>query len=329
MWVWHVPALYDAAAEHTGVHVLEHLTFTLAGFLYWWHLLSPVSTRLRREGTTPIVYMVSTKATVGFLGILLTFAPNAIFSYYANQPQYWGLDPDADQALAGVIMALEQSIVMGIALVVLFTRMLAQSEREEQRARALRARPEAASRAACAADRTIPRWPAIAPIRIASGATSVPGRTTESFSAAPSPITAPSPIASGPCRRTPAPILHVAPDPHRRLDQRRVGQLGALADAHALGDLLAAQLDAQLAAHRVERARLQLVQRADVVPVLADLVDVERHVVREQRREDVVRPVDERLVSGSSRRSPARTGTCRSCRGRTAPRPGPASPGSR
>jgi len=133
MWVWHVPALYDAAAEHSGIHVLEHLTFTLAGFLYWWHLLSPVSTRLRREGTTPIVYMVSTKATVGFLGILLTFAPNALFTYYTGQPHWWGLDPDADQALAGVIMALEQSIVMGIALVVLFTRMLAQSEREEQR----------------------------------------------------------------------------------------------------------------------------------------------------------------------------------------------------
>jgi putative membrane protein len=133
MWVWHVPALYDAAAEHSVVHVLEHLSFTGAGFLYWWHLLSPVSTRLRREGTTPIVYMVSTKVTVGFLGILLTFAPNAVFSYYENQPEYWGLNADADQALAGVIMAIEQSIVMGIALVVLFTRMLAQSEREEQR----------------------------------------------------------------------------------------------------------------------------------------------------------------------------------------------------
>jgi putative membrane protein len=133
MWVWHIPALYDAAARYSGVHVLEHLTFMTAGLLYWWHLLSPVSTRLRREGTTPIVYMVSTKVTVGFLGILLTFAPNAVFSYYENQPHYWGLDPDSDQALAGVIMAIEQSIVMGIALVVLFTRMLAQSEREEQR----------------------------------------------------------------------------------------------------------------------------------------------------------------------------------------------------
>ena len=94
MWVWHVPALYDAAAEHSGVHVLEHLSFTIAGFLYWWHLLSPVRTRLRRDGMTPIVYMLSTKVTVGFLGILLTFAPEAIFAYYENQPQYWGLTPD-------------------------------------------------------------------------------------------------------------------------------------------------------------------------------------------------------------------------------------------
>lgn len=134
MWVWHIPALYDAAAEHTAVHVLEHLSFTLAGFLYWWHLLSPVSTRLPREGMTPLVYMLSTKVTVGFLGILLTFAPNAIFSYYENQPRYWGLDADSDQALAGAIMALEQAIVMGIALVVLFTRMLSESEKRERRA---------------------------------------------------------------------------------------------------------------------------------------------------------------------------------------------------
>ena len=73
----------------------------------------------------------------------MTFAPNAIFSYYTNQPHYWGLDPDADQALAGVIMALEQSIVMGIALVVLFTRMLAQSEREDQRQERFESAPEA------------------------------------------------------------------------------------------------------------------------------------------------------------------------------------------
>ena len=45
----------------------------------------------------------------------------------------WGISAGNDQAIAGLIMALEQSIVMGIALVVLFVRALAESERNEQR----------------------------------------------------------------------------------------------------------------------------------------------------------------------------------------------------
>ena len=36
--------------------------------------------------------------------------------------------------MAGLVMALEQSIVMGIALVVLFVQMLNESERRAQRA---------------------------------------------------------------------------------------------------------------------------------------------------------------------------------------------------
>jgi hypothetical protein len=36
--------------------------------------------------------------------------------------------------MAGLVMALEQSIVMGIALVYLFVRMLSESEREAERA---------------------------------------------------------------------------------------------------------------------------------------------------------------------------------------------------
>ncbi len=42
MWLWHIPALYDAALNHAGVHVLEHLTFAASGGLYWWHLISPI-----------------------------------------------------------------------------------------------------------------------------------------------------------------------------------------------------------------------------------------------------------------------------------------------
>lgn len=134
MWVWHVPGLYDAALEHPTVHVLEHVCFVSAGALYWWHLLSPLRSRVQQGVMAPVLYMLSTKLAVGLLGIGLTFAPTSIYAFYEHRTPIWGLSVDDDQALAGAIMALEQSIIMGIALVWLFVRALERSEREEQRA---------------------------------------------------------------------------------------------------------------------------------------------------------------------------------------------------
>jgi cytochrome c oxidase assembly factor CtaG len=134
MVVWHIPAMYDAALRNVNVHALEHLCFAAAGGLYWWHLLSPIRGRMRLGGMGPIAYMVATKLLVGILGIGLAFAPTAIYPFYAHHPHYWNLSPREDQNLAGLLMALEQSVVMGIALVYLFVRMLGESEREAQRA---------------------------------------------------------------------------------------------------------------------------------------------------------------------------------------------------
>jgi cytochrome c oxidase assembly factor CtaG len=132
MWLWHVPAMYDAALRNGYVHVLEHLSFGAAGLLYWWHLLSPIRSRMRLGGLGPIMYMASTKLLVGFLGILLAFSPALLYTYDWPGTRL-GLDPLTDQHVAGLIMALEQSIVMGVALAYLFFRMLAESEAADRR----------------------------------------------------------------------------------------------------------------------------------------------------------------------------------------------------
>jgi putative membrane protein len=134
MWLWHVPALYDAALEHEAVHVLEHVSFAAAGGLYWWHLISPIRSRFRLAGMGPILYMASTKLAVGFLGVLLAFSPDLLYDGYGTTGERWGLSPLDDLHVAGLVMGLEQSIVMGIGLAYLFVRMLNESEREEERA---------------------------------------------------------------------------------------------------------------------------------------------------------------------------------------------------
>ncbi len=133
IYAWHIPAAYDLAVTHPLVHVLEHTTFVLAGGLYWWHLLSPIRPRIHLDGLAPVVYMASTKLFVGALGMGLAFAPHALYPYYAHRARVWGISAIDDQGIAGLIMAIEQSLVMGIALVVLFIRALTESERAQQR----------------------------------------------------------------------------------------------------------------------------------------------------------------------------------------------------
>ncbi len=133
IWAWHIPAAYDLAVRTPVVHIFEHVSFVLVGSLYWWHLLSPIRARLRLDGMGPVIYMASTKLFVGALGMGIAFAPAALYPYYVHLARVWGISAIDDQAIAGLIMAVEQSIVMGIALVVLFMRALSESEREEQR----------------------------------------------------------------------------------------------------------------------------------------------------------------------------------------------------
>jgi putative membrane protein len=133
IWAWHIPSAYDFAVSHPLVHIGEHLTFVLAGSLYWWHLISPIRARLRLDGMGPIVYMLSTKLFVGALGMGLAFAPSALYPYYVHHARVWGISAQDDQSIAGLIMAVEQSLVMGVALVILFIRALAESERSQER----------------------------------------------------------------------------------------------------------------------------------------------------------------------------------------------------
>ena len=142
MWAWHVPVAYDAALENVTVHVLEHVCFLSVGFLYWWQLLSPIRSRFRSGAMGPLLYMVSTKIGVGLLGILLTFAPNSLYSYYEVREGIFGLSAGVDQQIGGELMALEQTIVMGVALAYLLFRAIEQSEREQERREALEDRAD-------------------------------------------------------------------------------------------------------------------------------------------------------------------------------------------
>ena len=134
MYLWHVPALYDAATQSPLLHVLEHACFFAAGLALWWPLIQPVPMRRRLTGMQPLAYIASAKASLAALGLYLAWSTSVFYPYYETTPRIWGLSPVEDQNVGGVIMMVEQSMTLVLVMVVLFVRMLTRSE-EEQRSR--------------------------------------------------------------------------------------------------------------------------------------------------------------------------------------------------
>jgi cytochrome c oxidase assembly factor CtaG len=147
MYLWHIPALYDAATEHPALHLLEHLSFFAAGVALWWPLIQPVPMRRRLTGLQPLGYIGAAKAGLAALGIYLAWSASAIYPYYEQTPRIWNLSPVEDQNVGGVIMMVEQSLTLVIVMVALFIAALARSEEEQRRRERLEDAQAASARA--------------------------------------------------------------------------------------------------------------------------------------------------------------------------------------
>ena len=133
MYLWHIPALYDAALENPGLHLLEHVSFFAAGIAIWWPLIQPVPMRRRMTGLQPVAYIGAAKFGLAALGLYLTWSTAVHYDFYETVPRIWGLSAQEDQNIGGAIMMVEQSLTFVLVLAAVFMRMLSQSEIEEQR----------------------------------------------------------------------------------------------------------------------------------------------------------------------------------------------------
>lgn len=133
VYLWHVPALYDAALRNPVLHGLEHLCFMAAGVAVWWPLIQPVPMRRRLTGLWTFAYIAAAKAGLAALGLYLVWSTAVAYPYYEAVPRIWGLSAIEDQNAGGAIMMVEQSIVLVLVFFALFARMLRQSEEDELR----------------------------------------------------------------------------------------------------------------------------------------------------------------------------------------------------
>ncbi|NZA25780.1 cytochrome c oxidase assembly protein [Luteimonas sp. SJ-92] len=103
MLAWHLPAATAAALANDAVHWLMHGSFLAAGLWFWAALWR----RIRMPDTgagAGVVALVAVMMGMGLLGALLTFSARPLYPVYVQRAPLLGLDPLADQQLAGIVM---------------------------------------------------------------------------------------------------------------------------------------------------------------------------------------------------------------------------------
>jgi cytochrome c oxidase assembly factor CtaG len=116
LWGWHVPALFDAAVRHPGVHTLQHSSFLASALLYWWTVLRA---QTRGAQGVAVASLFATMLHSGALGALLALSPQAWYGAYAGGTATLGLTLLEDQQLGGLLMWVPAGLIYlaaGLAL---------------------------------------------------------------------------------------------------------------------------------------------------------------------------------------------------------------------
>jgi putative membrane protein len=130
LWLWHAPALFNAALLNRGIHDIQHLSFLISALVFWAALFEQ---RARDQQGAAILYLFVTTVHSSVLGALITFAARPWYSAYLQTPYHWTLSALEDQQLGGLIMWVPGSMVYVGAALALLARWIMASESRQPR----------------------------------------------------------------------------------------------------------------------------------------------------------------------------------------------------
>jgi putative membrane protein len=102
--VWHVPAAFELALRSEAVHVVEHASFLIAGFLFWWPVIEPWPSAVPWPRWSLVFYLFLATLPCDVLSGFLVFSERLVYPSYLTAARPWGISAVADQQFAGALM---------------------------------------------------------------------------------------------------------------------------------------------------------------------------------------------------------------------------------
>jgi putative membrane protein len=131
LYVWHLPALYQAALRHAGVHAIEHAMFLGFGINMWMCLFGPLPNPAWFGNLGKLVYIVAVRLAGTVLGNVFLWSGTVFYPFYIHGDAHFHISPLADQNIAGAIMMVEESILTICLFCWLFLRTAREGEERQ------------------------------------------------------------------------------------------------------------------------------------------------------------------------------------------------------
>jgi cytochrome c oxidase assembly factor CtaG len=131
MYVWHLPALYQAALRHSAIHALQHAMFLALGVNMWMCLFGPLPMPRWFGSLGKLIYIVSVRLAGTVLGNIFLWSGTVFYPFYLHGDASFHISPLADQNVAGAIMMVEESFLTLALFCWLFLRAAKEGEERQ------------------------------------------------------------------------------------------------------------------------------------------------------------------------------------------------------
>ncbi len=131
VWGWHYPPAFEAALRNDLIHDLQHLSFFVAGLLFWWPIINPAPKVHGHIHYGFRIFYVIAAALPTMLPVmgLVFLTERIVYPYYTTVPRLWGLTVLEDQSQGWAIMALAEGTAYLTAILLLVASMAQHDER--------------------------------------------------------------------------------------------------------------------------------------------------------------------------------------------------------
>jgi putative membrane protein len=122
--VWHVPPAHELSMRSHLWHLVQHVTFFVAGLLFWWPVINPRPSSARSFPSSAPLYLFLATLPCDALSAFLSFCGRVVYPSHRFASGLSGFSPLQDQECAGGLMWFWVTIAYLLPAIVITVRML-------------------------------------------------------------------------------------------------------------------------------------------------------------------------------------------------------------